>query len=129
MGFNRSDIKISFNNEGTKFYVNEKKGTVVCSVEACLLVPTDWDGCVYVPGNTFIEKGIANAMAIRHEVYNNQLKEIKELEKGGRIFVIRPKYKLDIGKTEKDPEKLEKVYQEGRRLALKILPTLNDYLK
>ena len=33
MGFNRSDIKISFNNEGTKFYVNEKKGTVVCSVD------------------------------------------------------------------------------------------------
>ena len=59
MGFNRSDIKISFNNEGTKFYANERKGTVVCSVEACLLVPTDWDGCVYVPGNTFIEKGIA----------------------------------------------------------------------
>ena len=33
MGFNRSDIKVSFNNEGTKFYVNEEKGTVVCSVE------------------------------------------------------------------------------------------------
>ena len=59
MGFNRSDIKVSFNNEGTKFYVNEEKGTVVCSVEAYLLVPTNWDSCVVVPGARIIEKGIA----------------------------------------------------------------------
>ena len=57
MGFNRSDIKVSFNNEGTKFYVNEEKGTVVCSVEAYLLVPTNWDSCVVVPGARIIEKG------------------------------------------------------------------------
>ena len=41
MGFNRSDIKVSFVNDGTRFYVNEEKGTVVCSVEAYLLVPTN----------------------------------------------------------------------------------------
>lgn len=114
-----------------RFMLNKK-------VDKCVVILTQPDG--YVKKKNSIlplfklfyrgkKKGIANAMAIRHEVYNNQLKEIKELEKEGRIFVIRPKYKLDIGKTEKDPEKLEKVYQEGRRLALKILPTLNDYLK
>ena len=59
MGFNRSDIKISFNNDGTRFYVNEEKGTVVCSVEAYLLVPTNWDSCVVIPGAHFTEKGIA----------------------------------------------------------------------
>lgn len=83
MGFNRSDIKISFNSEGTKFYVNEKKGTVVCSVEACLLVPTDWDGCVYVPGNTFIEKGIAKCAP----------GDTFDVERGKRIALARAENK------------------------------------
>ena len=74
------------------------------------------------------KKGICKAMSIRHEVYNNQTKEIKELEAKGKLFVIRPKHKLDIGKTEKDPNKLERVYQEGRSMALEILPNLISYL-
>ena len=67
-------------------------------------------------------------MSIRHEVYNSQTEEIKKLEKEGKLFVIRPKYSLDIGKTEKDPEKLEMVYQEGRCIAIEILPDLISYL-
>ena len=84
MGFNRNDIKISFNNEGTKFYVNEEKGTVVCSVEACLSVPTNWDGCVFVPDTTLIEKGIAKCAP----------EDAFDVERGKRIALARAENKV-----------------------------------
>lgn len=84
MGFNRSDIKVSFNNEGTKFYVNEKKGTVVCAVEAVLLVPTNWDGCVFVPGVRIIEKGIAKCAP----------GDTFDVERGKRIALARAENKV-----------------------------------
>ena len=99
MGFNRSDIKISFNNEGTKFYVNEKKGTVVCSVEACLLVPTDWDGCVYVPGNTFIEKGIAKCAP----------GDTFDVERGKRIALARAENKVYLSALKHLDKSMEQI--------------------
>ena len=83
MRFNRSDIKVSFNNEKTKFYVNEKKGTVVCSVEGSLMVPTNWDSCVLVPGATLVEKGIAKCAP----------EDTFDVERGKRIALARAENK------------------------------------
>ena len=84
MGFNRSDIKVSFNNERTKFYVNEEKGTVVCSVEGSLLVPTNWDSCVLVPGATIVEKGISKCAP----------EDTFDVERGKRIALARAENKV-----------------------------------
>ena len=106
-------------------------------VDRCVVILTQPEGYIKKknPMNPLFKliyrgdkSGIARAMSIRHEVYNSQTEEIKKLEKEGKLFVIRPKYSLDIGKTEKDPEKLERVYQEGRRIAIEILPDLISYL-
>jgi hypothetical protein len=59
MGFNRSDIKVSFINDKTRFYVNEKKGTVVCVVEAVVKTPINWDSCILVPNTFLTERGTA----------------------------------------------------------------------
>ena len=67
-------------------------------------------------------------MAVRHEKYNQQLKEIKEREKVGTSFVIRPPEALGIHRTEKSPEELERVYQTGRKEAIKCLPALQKFL-
>ena len=83
MGFNRSDIKVSFVNDGTRFYVNEEKGTVVCSVEAYLLVPTNWDSCVVVPSAHFTEKGIAKCAP----------GDTFDVERGKRIALARAENK------------------------------------
>ena len=76
--------------------------------------------------------GFSSSMNIKNipigDNNNHIFKEIKKLEEQGKLFVIRPKQKLDIGKTEKDPNKLEMVYQEGRSMALEILPSLISYL-
>ena len=60
---------------------------------------------------------ISRAMGKRHIIYNRQMEQIEERERQGKAFVIRPPEDLKIGRTEKDPEELERVYQIGRRIA------------
>lgn len=71
---------------------------------------------------------MAEAMAVRHEVYNRQMEEIDAKARRGEILVIRPPQSLGIRRTEHDPEKLERVYQTGRSEARKALPALRAFL-
>lgn len=71
---------------------------------------------------------ITEAMEIRHERYNRQMKEIKEREISGVSLVIRPSEDLQISRTEKDPAELERVYQTGRQEARKRLPEVIRFL-
>lgn len=71
---------------------------------------------------------IISAMEIRHEVYANQLDEIKKRENSGQAVVIRPPKPLGISRTEKDPDKLEQVYQTGREEAEKRLLEIKEFL-
>ena len=49
----------------------------------------------------------------RCETYNRQLELVEELERSGRILCIRPERSVDVGRMEKDVEKLECLYEEG----------------
>ncbi len=57
------------------------------------------------------------AMANRHIRYNETLKYIEAQENAGAAFVIRPPESLRIGRMERDPDELERVYQIGRSTA------------
>lgn len=72
---------------------------------------------------------IAEGMAKRHEMYNRQLEELEERENRGAVFVIRPPSPVGVGRTEKDPEKLEMAYQMGRKEAGAVLPHLRVFLE
>ncbi len=71
---------------------------------------------------------IAEAMEKRHRNYNGSLKAVKKLKERGEAFVLQPGEPLEIGRTEKDPEKLRQVYQTGRRDALAHLQEMKDFL-
>ena len=71
---------------------------------------------------------IARGMAGRHIVYNRQLEQIRERERAGCALVIRPPEDLKIGRTEKNPDELERVYQIGRRAALDRLDKVREFL-
>lgn len=71
---------------------------------------------------------MAEAMAGRHKTYNRQMEEIDEKERRGEILVLRPPQSLGIRRTERNPEKLERVYQIGRSEARKALPALRAFL-
>ncbi|MBR6633258.1 MAG: patatin family protein [Clostridia bacterium] len=69
------------------------------------------------------------AMANRHNMYNDTLDYIAQKEKRGEIIVIRPPEKLNVGKIEKDPEKLKTAYEIGRSVALENLEGIKKYLQ
>ncbi|MCR4918818.1 MAG: patatin family protein [Prevotella sp.] len=53
------------------------------------------------------------ALSHRNRVYNQQLELVERLEDEGRISCIRPQRPMEVGRMEKDPAKLERLYQEG----------------
>ncbi len=71
---------------------------------------------------------VVEAMARRHINYNETLDHIREQEQAGKVFVISPDEKLDIGRTEKDPDKLRAVYAIGRKAAEAKLSELKRFL-
>lgn len=56
---------------------------------------------------------VAELMAQRHKVYNECLDYIDDLERRGQAFVIRPQHKNNVGRIEKDKDKMLALYQEG----------------
>lgn len=68
------------------------------------------------------------SMADRYIVYNEILDFIKELENNGDVFVIRPKKPVNIGRTEKNREKLEVLYNDGYNDAKDCYEELLKYL-
>ena len=57
------------------------------------------------------------AVADRHERYNETLSYISMLEQAGADYVIRPPIPLEIGAMERDPAQLRRVYETGRAVA------------
>lgn len=52
----------------------------------------------------------------RIEVYNKQLQLVEDLERAGQIICIRPELPVEVGRIEKDLDKLERLYEEGFQL-------------
>lgn len=67
-------------------------------------------------------------MANRHISYNETTRFIEEEEKAGRIFVIRPQVPTNIGRLEKNREKIENIYKMGYEDAKKSYENLMKYL-
>ena len=63
------------------------------------------------------------------ERYNKLQEELIDLEKEGKIFIIRPEKEVTVSRLEKDKEKLENLYKEGIAEAEKNLDALREYLE
>lgn len=61
-------------------------------------------------------------------VYNNDCDEMEQLEKEGRIFVIRPLKPVTVSRLEDDVEKLGELYQSGYSDCENSLEALREYL-
>lgn len=57
----------------------------------------------------------------RHDIYNQSIAELKKLEKEGRVTIIRPSEPIQISRMEKDPNKLQEVYELGRKDGMTFL--------
>lgn len=69
-----------------------------------------------------------DALYRRHEMYNQTLVLIDELEKKGEIFVIRPETALPASRIEHDRNKVEQTYNIGVGDAKRAMEKLKDFL-
>ena len=69
-----------------------------------------------------------NAMIERPKNYNKITEKIISLEKNNKIFVVRPSSKIDINIIERNSQKLQSVYDLGKKDASKIIKKLKTYL-
>ncbi|MCQ8211236.1 patatin family protein [Cetobacterium somerae] len=71
---------------------------------------------------------VADALIKRHLVYNKTLKEIRELEKKGDVFVFRPSKIVVVDRLEKDLNKIKSLYNLGIKDAEENYERLIEWL-
>ncbi len=69
------------------------------------------------------------ALDKRHEMYNRQLEYVREEERKGNTYVIRPPEKLVIGHISHDENEMQGVYQMGRRVGEGRLKDIVEFLE
>ena len=72
----------------------------------------------YIPG--FLYKNyprLKEAIRTRGQMYNHQLDQLEELERQGKAVVIRPVTPIQVGRMEKNVDKLQHLYDEGYQCA------------
>lgn len=65
------------------------------------------------------------ALSRRVAAYNEQLELVERLEELGKVVCIRPQSPMEVGRMEKDTDKLERLYQEGFMLGNAFCETLS----
>lgn len=68
-------------------------------------------------------------MKERHNTYNETMEYIRRLEKEGKVFVIQPKVKSDVGRLEKDEKKMLALYNTGYKDAEECYESLLAFLE
>lgn len=68
----------------------------------------------WIPRYVYKEfKGLHTALETRYKLYNETLDYIEALERKNEVLVLRPSADLKVGRIERNPEKLTKLYKIG----------------
>lgn len=70
----------------------------------------------------------SRALRDRSLMYNSQRKELFELEKSGKAFVIAPNDTKNWKRTENNGDKIKEMYDEGYTAGQKLIPSIKKYL-
>jgi len=65
----------------------------------------------------------------RDEIYHQCTEELKALEKGGRVFVIRPDSTIGWKNIEYNPNKIRKIYRRGYNNAKQLIGQIRNYIE
>lgn len=72
---------------------------------------------------------LVKVMENRHKRYNKTIDRLLKLEKAGKIFVIRPKQAVEVGRLEKDADKMKALYKCGYDDGKQCYEALCKYLE
>ena len=80
---------------------------------------------------TFYRKypNFAKTLNNRYKMYNETVEKIIDMENKKEIFVIRPSRLVNVKRIEKNPEKLQEMYDLGIQDSKNILDKLTEYIK
>ena len=70
----------------------------------------------------------ADKLKDRHLQYNETVEKIIDMEAKGELFVIRPSKTIPIKRLERDPDKLQEIYDLGLADTEALIKELKDYL-
>ena len=73
-------------------------------------------------------KGLQQSLRERYQVYNETVAYLEEEEKKGRVLIIRPTQPLKVGRMERNPGKLEELYNQGYEDARKSMKAILEYI-
>lgn len=99
-----------------------------------IVILTQPAGYVKPPEKTIVSRllrkypNLANGMKMRNQVYNRSVLLAEEDAKLGNTFLIRPSIDLELKRAEKNPVKLEAMYDLGRYDALANLEQLKQFI-
>ena len=62
------------------------------------------------------------------KIFNQQFEELERLQREGKAFLLCPTGRAKVGRLERDPQRLEALYLEGRKAMLDNLPALREFL-
>ena len=72
---------------------------------------------------------IVKALRDRHLEYNQTTANVRQRAAQGDVLVICPDKPLGISRTEKNPDELQRVYDEGRRVASERINEIRKFLQ
>ena len=76
----------------------------------------------WLPGFIYRQyPAIREQLKLRYRRYNEVLDYIDELEARGDALVIRPEKKIEVGRTESNPDRLSALYEEGYKIGTEFL--------
>lgn len=74
-------------------------------------------------------KGINEVLTKRYEHYNESLDYLEEQQLKEKAFIIQPTVNLKVGRVERDPKKLQKLYNQGYKDAKQSYDQLVKFLE
>lgn len=72
---------------------------------------------------------LVHDMEIRHKIYNRTLDDLIAMESRCEVYIIQPKEPITIGRTERNPQKLQALYDTGRKEGMEHLKKIQEFLR
>ncbi|MFL6562556.1 MAG: patatin family protein [Bacillus sp. (in: firmicutes)] len=74
-------------------------------------------------------KGLQQSLRNRYQIYNETVEYLEMEEKKGNVLIIRPTLPLKVGRMERNPQRLEELYNQGYEDARSAMSSIVNYIK
>ena len=74
-------------------------------------------------------KGLQQSLRKRFQIYNETLQYLEKEETAGNVLIIRPSVSLIVGRMERNPQRLEDLYNQVYQDAKASIDKINSYIE